>query len=954
MPTYGLEICREVLEKAYEDQLGIPFSSSIAEIGQGRHPVWRTVSDNDLTSELQPNATGAAGLLLDPEIGLLLYILPFRTKTSLHRQIVRALALRSQLSVERNYSGPLKEKSDSRGAWRVAVNWLVPVSASSSWSDQIEKVRRDTAFSEELSLDAIFLTNDDLRSQIVRYGFPRLLITTREVFKKQRTDEMTLWLSANMLVKEALAEFGTHFHNPHQRELANEIVHTSKEFELSPSTLGNSGTSSSSLPRKIRKIHIRDFRNLRDVRFDFGVPSVSTSVVYGPNGTGKSSLCEAISIALFSSSFRYNWFADKGREKDVAAHDRAREYLGKYLTPLDDSKAEPQIALDDEPLARPQLLTADQIGEANLSIGGTILTQDTSVEFARMPSDELGTRVLRGYSDLADHIEDFTESRVNQANEARQRFLRGLGLSASITRLDSAYERIALREIDQSLPALPKAFLAWLDTVAKFTGEVDGNLARRWRSWGDDTNRSGVARQIASLHDRQIELTREISQWLEAFNELLLASEVVVNRINTKVDPVRQELEHVGAQITAWGEWLERQERLSPVASLETVNLTDELRRLQAEQQAVLERGQTAKAHFDHLTSVEPYVREAWSKHDADNCPTCGANHSSHGGILKVVESLRQQTATARETLRKEYLALRIKIDHVQKQLLDLGVAKCPLSAEEQSSLMESFQWIVPTGETFMERIREKALREVLLQNILTLRQMPVLPQPINVEAESDRVGQKIVSQFKEADRTFDAPNNWKPVKAKLIDTLAGVVKDHLPNTLAKLWCELALNLTSAPWLLPDRPTLDVVTRRGEQRSTVCVKNRLARYILNQSEIHTIGLAWFFTSYLTRGRFSHACLVMDDPAQELDQTSFRDLCRLWETIVRLHKVYKRPLKLIIMLNQENRAVEAARATGGVLYVLDWARDQERSIRKISVVGEGFFAPEPTSLFEKTG
>jgi hypothetical protein len=224
----------------------------------------------------------------------------------------------------------------------------------------------------------------------------------------------------------------------------------------------------------------------------------------------------------------------------------------------------------------------------------------------------------------------------------------------------------------------------------------------------------------------------------------------------------------------------------------------------------------------------------------------------------------------------------------------------------------------------------------------------------VKAETEAERLGQRILSQFREADKTFDAPSNWKPVRDRLANTLANIVNEHLPNTLAKLWCELVLNLTSAPWLLLDRPRIDVVTRRGYQASTIRVKDRLARYILNQAENHTLGLGWFFARYLTRGRFFHACIVMDDPAHELDQTSYRDLCRLWETLVRLHRVYERPLRLIVMLNQETRAVEAARATGGILAVLDWERDQGKAISSISVIGEGFYAPQPTSIFEKTG
>ena len=118
-------------------------------------------------------------------------------------------------------------------------------------------------------------------------------------------------------------------------------------------------------------------------------------------------------------------------------------------------------------------------------MAGTILTQDTTLEFARMPSHELGARVLRGYSELADHIEDFSDNRVSQANESRQRFLRLLGLSAAITKLDSAYERIARREIDKLLPALPNGLIEWLERLPESTSDVSRNLVRRWRSWGE-------------------------------------------------------------------------------------------------------------------------------------------------------------------------------------------------------------------------------------------------------------------------------------------------------------------------------------------------------------------------------------------------------------------------------------------------------------------------------------
>ena len=123
----------------------------------------------------------------------------------------------------------------------------------------------------------------------------------------------------------------------------------------------------------------------------------------------------------------------------------------------------------------------------------------------------------------------------------------------------------------------------------------------------------------------------------------------------------------------------------------------------------------------------------------------------------------------------------------------------------------------------------------------------------------------------------------------------------------------------------------------------------LARYILNLSEIHVMGLAWFFTRYLTQGRFECPLLMMDDPAQEMDQTTFRDLCRLWETLLRLHKAQKIPLNLIVMLHQESRALDAARATGGIICTLSWGTSQDQdNLSQMKLLSDGFHPLRPTT------
>ena len=177
-------------------------------------------------------------------------------------------------------------------------------------------------------------------------------------------------------------------------------------------------------------------------------------------------------------------------------------------------------------------------------------------------------------------------------------------------------------------------------------------------------------------------------------------------------------------------------------------------------------------------------------------------------------------------------------------------------------------------------------------------------------------------------------------------------MKSQLPETMERLWIELALSLTSAPWVLAGKPVMDVTNRKGERRVSLQVQGRLARYTLNQAETHLLGLGWFFTKYLTHGRFRYQCIVMDDPAQQLDQTSYRDLCRLWRVLLRLHRIRGIPLRLVLFLQQEDRALDAARVTRGVVDLLGWAPEQEGPLRELELFAPGAASATPQAWFQQ--
>ena len=96
-------------------------------------------------------------------------------------------------------------------------------------------------------------------------------------------------------------------------------------------------------------------------------------------------------------------------------------------------------------------------------------------------------------------------------------------------------------------------------------------------------------------------------------------------------------------------------------------------------------------------------------------------------------------------------------------------------------------------------------------------------------------------------------------------------------------------------------------------------------------------------------------MLLDDPAQEMDQPSFRELIRFVETLLRLQRRAKRSFSMILCFHQEERALDAARGTDGKIYMLGWEQSQQDlkeapGIRKVTLLAPGFHPLTPESLF----
>jgi hypothetical protein len=63
MSAEAVQVCRDYLATEYQQRLGLRFASAVSDTRRGRQPVWRTVSNADLTTQIAPTAPSAAGVL---------------------------------------------------------------------------------------------------------------------------------------------------------------------------------------------------------------------------------------------------------------------------------------------------------------------------------------------------------------------------------------------------------------------------------------------------------------------------------------------------------------------------------------------------------------------------------------------------------------------------------------------------------------------------------------------------------------------------------------------------------------------------------------------------------------------------------------------------------------------------------------------------------------------------
>jgi len=934
----SLEHLREWLAKQYST-IGLTLEE---EFGSGVSCVARSLHENKLE-------------LLDAQLGAWVRFSLLASKedtADIVAQDVRwALDSISGLEIR---SGIPPERSDSLGAWQVHVIWVVPAICRESWEQAIREVRSRSAHPEEVGLDALILGSRTIEASLTEDGIPLLLFKARSLLALASTD-MPKWLSPDSAFGLELRATTNSFGDEVQKAFF-------ESFLLEAMKVGvTTGEEHAVEFFPTGRVSINNFRNIVDAEISL-LESDEPTIIHGPNGSGKSSIFEAICLAMTGASNRLIQLLG---DADVSQKIKS-DYVGTVLTRFGVSDGERLRLHRDGVDIIPELIADKQKATQRLrDARGTVLAQEDALKFVQMTAAEAAALVLGDYSPLARNVQRQAESGLQDARNEWQAWLRSLGLIASITKRETILRKIIDRTLAQNFPANPVTAFSWMDAVTTRFPEFQREATRVRADWTDVDSQAGrelIADQLVRTIMKSQNAEPLLLDWIRRRNTALIGISQVCESWADAIDPLREHWPQLKEELLAFADWLQASSRAAAeqpaTASGDEVAATEG--RLEAALAELAPKGQILRQQKEHLDSLRANFLKQWQSIHPHNCPTCNAHYDENIG--NVITTIAEDVETRYAQVRDEYSRIQAELRDARKAAAIVG--KCPVSNERLGAVSRLLNFDLSGPSSLEANLRSTpAAVSSLVQAVER-----ILPKPVFAATHSDAdlvgLARDIsieISQFDaEGQRKQELPELWGKVK-KTVDAVAlRVIGDHLPKTIGSIWSELCFALAPSRWNQSSIPKLSLETTRGSEKLSILVSrasNEIpVRHILNQAEQHVLGLAWFFASYLLHGRFRTKIIVLDDPAHEMDQVTYRKFVRFLQAFTRLHRSRGDSLRMITFLHQEERALDLARATtkDGALTILEWAgeirsRGPSSTLRQLQLRNPSQRAPLPPPL-----
>lgn len=832
-------------------------------------------------------------------------------------------------------SGISAAEADSLGAWQVHVVWIVDPACRQSWDLAIRELRRSSSHSEEIGIDILESDRSSVRSRLNLDGLPCFMFNSRRLLNLSFS-ELPKWRSPDVNFEAQLRRYVSEITDERQKEFVSGVIARSQEGE---DVLNSEASNKVAEGGNDVVLSIADFRNIVSATIEMPLDGHAT-VLHGPNGTGKSSLFEAFSIAMFGTSPRHLEYLG---DQDVPAKER-QEYVRSALHRFG-AQNQPSVRLAGEETVGKLALTPEDARRRLSEASGTLLAQESAREFVKMSSREVAGIVLSDFSPRARRIQEVVDRGALQAKSAWQDWLRANGLNASIAKQETILTKLVEQALSGRCPPVSAMLYQWLSAVSLRFGDYEAQARSLHQSLEDidsSAGRANVVKSVVAAILGNLSATAPLIRWLGERNARLDEIYGMAERLRSEVDALRSDWPSVKRDLGAWRDWL-----ANPVEKIirDSESNSEDERAAMASQRRIEELaplGLSLRIRKEHLDSVVAGLLAKWSASHPHNCPTCDAQHLS--GIQTVVSQLQSEVSSSYESMRREYAEIQADLKRVQERRADIGAP--PISDQRMLELGNLLK-VRGSDETTLDaalRGDGKFLSDLIYQTEAAFA-FPKKTASMDVDevgALADGIASEAIQMRAEGLARQDEPLRWDDLK-KRVDSLAiDVVGAHLPKTIGAVWNEIASALAPARWNQIATPRMHVDLQRGSERVGVVVdrdNQRVpVRHILNQAEQHVLGLAWFFTRHLSHGRFVAPIIVMDDPAQEMDQVTYRKFVRFVQCLLRLHRSIERKTRLVVFLHQEERALDLARATAidGAVTILDWAKEVRMDGSKATV------------------
>jgi len=934
----GISHLRDYVESQYQEMLGISLQDHRGILADWKAPVWQLHDKNLEPSRGESTATGA--VIADPAIGLCLLVQVYSDRFDPTAQIRKALQYRSELLPARNIAPRLQ---DENGDWRVALHWLVEAEDEKRWIEQVSFLRQETAYFEEVPVDAIFNLHNDWPKAIAAHGLPRLLFHVRQTLKKSNIDESLQWASADSRIEQyirAIPDLSSNDQEQHFSDLLIREVDRLKSTASSKSRMVNVDEDLLILNR----IRIENFRNIERLEVELGSlkTPVSSHIFQGPNGSGKSSIVEALSLASVGISNRYLEYSS---DSNVLNRHSMENYVSSYLRPLGpDKSALPLLGINGDeatPIKEPD---SGKLESSKQKLRSSFLCQLGRTDFLARSAGELGREVAQSFSTISSQSFSFVSREYEKSSGRRKAFNRSWNIQSTITRIGTAQSRILEQIIDKYLRPID-GLDDWLrnsihSRIPAFQAIAD--LSELWQEW-----RTKYRNLLDQASKREsIEGDNLLRLIWQEYNDCLGKTYYVLQQFVGRTEEPPDGIEEL---VEKYAEWLVANRDYPTESYVGSEVIEKELDDADRQIIALDEKRTDLLARRSHLLDTSRYLERHWVKGHADTCPTCETDLSEYGGVVPVIGDHLLATGKTLAEVEKDHKEISVRIASLSKQKAKLDNASRPASPEDLAELMLYINRNFGLTGDIDALLGDQRKKDDILSALQVLR---TIPNPVknDQEVKHEELLEAALSEYVEASEEFRrvsaAPDSWKEIEKRLVQAQSTAVKEHLPITVQALWREIALNLASAPWQFPALAEMRVSSYRGETQARIILEgsDSLAAHILNGAEVYNLSLAWFLTRYLTTGRFQLGFFVLDDPAQQMDQPTFRDLCRLLESLMRLHRIHGYRLMILTFLHQDSRALDAAKATNGTLHFLRWNRKGTAVLQESMRMRQDDFVP----------